>query len=103
VPDDLLKQIPNMIEKDRIQLLNNKKIYAEKRYVLYWMQQSQRTEYNHALEFAIGQANELNLPLLVCFGLTDDYPEANLRHYYFMIQGLKEVELSLKKRKIQFV
>lgn len=92
-----------MIEKDRIQLLNNKKIYAEKRYVLYWMQQSQRTEYNHALEFAIGQANELNLPLLVCFGLTDDYPEANLRHYYFMIQGLKEVELSLKKRKIQFV
>ena len=45
------------------------------------MQQSQRAEHNHALEYAVQQANQLDRMLLVAFGLTDDYPEANLRHY----------------------
>jgi len=67
------------------------------------MQASQRTEYNHALEFAIDKANELKQPLLVFFGLTDNFPEANLRHYYFMLEGLKEVAQSLAKRDIKFI
>ena len=46
------------------------------RFVLYWMQQSQRASGNHALEYAIQRANALGLPLRVGFGLTDDYPEA---------------------------
>ena len=60
-------------------------------FVLYWMQQSQRAAWNHALEYAVTQANELELPLVVCFGLTS-YPEANLRHYTFMLEGLEQVE-----------
>ncbi len=71
-------------------------------FVLYWMQQSQRAVWNHALEYAAGQANELGLPLVVCFGLTS-YPEANLRHYTFMLEGLEETAAALRKRKIQFV
>ena len=67
------------------------------------MQQSQRTEYNHALEYAIEQANDLSKPLVVGFGLMDDYPEANARHYAFMLQGLAEVEPSLRKRRIKFI
>jgi len=67
------------------------------------MQSSQRTEYNHALEFAIQQANELQKPLIVYFGLTDTFPEANDRHFYFLLEGLKEVELALTKRKIKFI
>ena len=55
------------------------------------MQQSQRSELNHALEYAIHRANELELPLLVAFGLMDDYPEASRRHYHFMLQGLADV------------
>jgi deoxyribodipyrimidine photo-lyase len=50
-----------MIHKDRIRHL----IAAPPRtgqYVLYWMQQAQRVEYNHALVHAIEIANELNLP-----------------------------------------
>ncbi|HYE18037.1 MAG TPA: deoxyribodipyrimidine photo-lyase, partial [Tepidisphaeraceae bacterium] len=72
-------------------------------YVLYWMQASQRTRFNHALEYAVGRANGLGLPVLVGFGLTDDYPEANARHYLFMLQGLRDVAANLAKRGIGFV
>jgi deoxyribodipyrimidine photo-lyase len=67
------------------------------------MQQAQRAKCNHALEHAIARANELKLPLLVGFGLTDDYPEANLRHYIFMLEGLRETAAALRKRGIKFV
>ncbi len=71
-------------------------------YVLYWMQQSQREAFNPALETAIACANRLNLPVLVGFGLTDGYPEANARHYTFMLEGLREVRSALIKRGIAF-
>ncbi|MDY0313128.1 MAG: deoxyribodipyrimidine photo-lyase [Desulfobacterales bacterium] len=72
-------------------------------YVLYWMQQAQRAEDNPALERALAAANALDLPLAVCFGLTDDYPEANLRHYAFMLQGIRETATALAARGIRFV
>ncbi|MFZ0131677.1 MAG: deoxyribodipyrimidine photo-lyase [Desulfobacterales bacterium] len=68
--------------------------------VLYWMQQSQRAEENHALEYAVELANHLDLPVVVAFGLTDHYPEANLRHYRFMLEGLRETAATLAKRGI---
>jgi deoxyribodipyrimidine photo-lyase len=89
-----------MIQKERIKVLNRKEIKKGK-YVLYWMQASQRAEYNHALEFAILEANELRQPLIVFFGIADQFPEANERHYTFMLEGLKEVKHSLEKRGIQ--
>ncbi|MEM7806879.1 MAG: deoxyribodipyrimidine photo-lyase, partial [Planctomycetota bacterium] len=73
------------------------------KWVLYWMQAAQRTRCNHALEFAIERANELSLPVVCCFGLTDDYPEANARHYAFMLQGLRDVDKNLSDRGIAFV
>lgn len=76
------------IHKERVQHLNGKSLRSGD-YVLYWMQSSQRAEYNHALEYAVQRANDLGQRLLVVFGLTDDYPEANLRHYAFMLEGLK--------------
>lgn len=91
-----------MIYDTRIAILSDKP-EADGKYVLYWMQQSARTRYNHALEFAVRRANELTLPLLVCFGLMDDYPEANERHYAFLLEGLRDVEANLKERGIKFV
>ena len=91
-----------MIQKERIKTLNKKEV-KKGIYVLYWMQASQRTEYNHALEYAILKANELKRPLLVFFGITDHFPEANERHYAFMLEGLKEVRQSLEERGIQMV
>lgn len=72
-------------------------------YVLYWMQQSQRVHFNHALEYAIQIANQNHLPLVVYFGLTANYPDANSRHYQFMLEGLREVKDLLHKFHIQFV
>jgi deoxyribodipyrimidine photo-lyase len=90
------------IQKTRIQLLNDADI-KESKYVLYWMQQSQRADYNHALEYAVQQANRLGQGVLVAFGLMDDYPEANLRHYRFMLEGLKETRSTLAGRGIKMV
>lgn len=67
------------------------------------MQQSSRAEYSHALGYAILRANDLGQPLLVVFGLMDDYPEANLRHYRFMLEGLKETKESLAGRGIKMI
>ena len=90
------------IQPERIRKLNNKEA-RDGDYVLYWMQSSQRAQYNHALEHAIRQANELDQRLLVVFGLTDGYPEANLRHYAFMLEGLKDVQDALKDRGVKMV
>jgi deoxyribodipyrimidine photo-lyase len=73
------------------------------RFVLYWMQASQRAEYNHALEYAVRQANEQKLPVTTLFVLTDGFPEANLRHYAFMLEGLKELEARLEERGLSFL
>jgi len=91
-----------MIQKERIKVLNRKEI-KKGRYVLYWMQASQRAEYNHALEYAILKANELHQPVVGFFGVTDRFPEANERHYTFMLEGLREVKRSLEKRGIKMV
>jgi deoxyribodipyrimidine photo-lyase len=72
-------------------------------YILYWMQQSQRIAYNHALIHAINLSNDHQLPLVVYFGLTDRYPEANLRHYHFMMEGLHDLQKKFKGMKIRFV
>jgi len=91
-----------MIQKERLRPLNNEAARTRD-FVVYWMQSSQRTIFNHALEYAIDEANERGKPLLVFFGLTDRYPAANERHYAFMLEGLREVERSLKERGIKLV
>jgi len=91
-----------MIQKERLKALNEKGINKGD-YVLYWMQASQRAEYNHALEYTILKANELRQPLIVFFGITDHFPEGNERHYTFMLEGLRKVKQSLEKRSIQMV
>src|SRR5262245_3783530 len=66
--------------------------------VLHRMQQSQRAECNHALEDAVEQANALDRPLLVGFGLMDGDPEATRRHDRFMLEGLRETQQALARR-----
>ena len=92
-----------MIQPSRVLPLNEREVRREGTYVLYWMQASQRTEYNHALEYAVRTANDLSLPLCVCFVWTPQYPEANLRHYTFMAEGLGELATTLGERGIGWV
>ena len=90
------------VQDERIQELNDEEV-RDGKYVLYWMQSSQRAAYNHALEYAVQRANDLGQRVLVVFGLTDDYPEANLRHYTFMLEGLADAQDALKERNIKMV
>jgi len=89
-----------MIHTERIKKLNQKPL-KEGDYVLYWMQASPRTHCNHALEYGIKKANRLKKPLVVFFGITKQFPEANNRHYAFLLQGLQHVQTSLDKRGIK--
>jgi deoxyribodipyrimidine photo-lyase len=91
-----------MIQEKRVKRLNSKSV-SRGRFVFYWMQAAQRAEYNHALEYSIRRANKLKVPVVVLFGIADDYPEANLRHYHFMLEGLKDVKKNLEKRGIKLV
>ena len=91
-----------MVQPERIEKINARPL-RDGRYVLYWMQAAQRSEYNYALEYAIGQGNQANLPVVVLFCLVDGYPEANLRHYHFMLQGLLETQQALAARGVQMV
>ncbi|MBM7555286.1 deoxyribodipyrimidine photo-lyase [Halanaerobacter jeridensis] len=90
------------MKKSRIKSLNQQSLQNGE-YILYWMQASQRVANNHALELAIEKANNLKQPLVVFFGLTANFPEANARHYYFMLEGLQEVQKKLKKRNIKMI
>jgi deoxyribodipyrimidine photo-lyase len=85
------------IQTTRIRRLNEREAAAG-RYVLYWMQQAQRAGMNHALEYALWEADRRGLGVVVGFGLTDDYPEANQRHYAFMLEGLRETRAALARR-----
>jgi deoxyribodipyrimidine photo-lyase len=91
-----------LIQKERIKILSDKDITGGY-YVLYWMQASARAHYNHALEYAIRNANKLKNPVIVYFGLTDDFAEANQRHYHFLLEGLRETQLELQKKNINMV
>jgi deoxyribodipyrimidine photo-lyase len=91
-----------MIHSERVRKLNDRPL-QKGRFVLYWMQASQRAECNHALEYAVRQANEQKLPVATLFVLTDGFPEANLRHYTFMLEGLKELKGRLEERGVPFL
>ena len=91
-----------MAEKQRERVRQLKEGSKSGTYILYWMQASARVEQNHALEYAVHLSNQRKLPLLVFFVITPEFPDATLRHYWFMIQGLQDVTHALEKRKIPF-
>ena len=94
------------IQSARIGILNDAEPRPDGRYVLYLMQQANRVRYNPALEYAVEEANRLALPVVACFGLLDGesgFPEANARHYAFLLQGLADAAAGLKRRGIGFV
>src|SRR6478672_1827958 len=67
------------------------------------MQMYKRVGYNHALTWAIQQANELNLPLVVYEGLKYYYPWANDRLHTFILEGVEEKRREFEARGIRYV
>jgi deoxyribodipyrimidine photo-lyase len=70
--------------------------------VVYWMSRDQRALDNWALLYAQDMAMKKKVPLLVSFSLANDYLGANLRHYGFMLKGLRELEGALSRKNIPF-
>ena len=80
-----------MIDDLRVHASGESRPVARGDHVLYWMQSSLRAEDNHALTFAVEQANRLRLPLFVYHGLTDDYPWASDRLHTFILESAADL------------
>lgn len=89
-----------MLPNDRVSFIPGKT--GNGTYILYIMQQSQRCAYNPSLNHAIDLSNYHGLPLIVVFRLLTNVPDANMRHYHFMFQGLTDIADSLGKQGISF-
>lgn len=95
--------LPGFIRRERIHFLKKSHLNSKGEYVLYFMEASQRSKYNYALEASIHFANSLKKPILVYFGITDRYKFSNLRYYTFMLQGIMKVRESLKERGLRLI
>jgi deoxyribodipyrimidine photo-lyase len=71
--------------------------------VVYWMQRSQRGFDNPALDVAVEAANALGKPVVAFFAPVPFYPNANLRAYRFLVEGIPDIASALEKRGIGFV
>jgi len=89
--------------KGRVKALNDGKFNKNGKFVIYWMSQSHRANFNHSLEFAIELSNAYRKPLLVYFPITDRYKYSNARYYKFMLDGILEAKKSIEERGIKFV
>ena len=58
---------------------------------------------NPALDVAIEAGNLLGLPVVAFFLVIPNYPNANLRHYHFLAQGLRDVTEDAAARGVGFV
>jgi deoxyribodipyrimidine photo-lyase len=76
---------------------------ASARCIVYWMQRAMRVLDNSALDVAIEAGNILGLPVVTFFSVIPNYPQANLRHYHFMAQGLRDVAEGASERGVGFV
>lgn len=88
---------------ERVIKLNDANPNPNAKYVLYWMQMFKRTTHNHALVFAIRQANESKLPLVVYEGLKYYYPWASDRLHTFILEGVEEKRKAFEKVGIRYI
>ena len=71
--------------------------------VVYWMQRAQRGIDNPALDVAVDAANALGKPVVVFLAPVPLYPNANLRHYRFLAEGIPDIATALARRNVGFV
>ena len=101
--ESLPEALRKLIEDARVTVRRDGVPDANGQCVVYWMQRAQRGIDNHAVNLAVAVANELGLPLVVYFAGISNFPNANLRHYVFLQQGLPDIEHDLAERNVSFV
>ncbi|KAL8188255.1 UNVERIFIED_CONTAM: hypothetical protein K2H54_064234 [Gekko kuhli] len=70
--------------------------------ILYWMSRDQRVQDNWAFLYAQRLALKQKLPLHVCFCLVPKFLDATIRHFGFLLRGLKEVDEECQELNIPF-
>jgi len=88
------------VDQRRIYSINNNTFLDGP--IIYWMSRDQRVHDNWALLYAQQIATSRNVELIVIFALKQNFLEATIRQYGFMLRGLEEVESELKKFNIHF-
>ncbi|XP_078245851.1 deoxyribodipyrimidine photo-lyase-like [Pogona vitticeps] len=102
-----LKAAPSVAEfkynKKRVRMISEESNLKEgARGILYWMSRDQRVQDNWAFLYAQRLALKQKLPLHVCFCLVPKFLEATIRHFGFMLRGLKEVAQECRELSIPF-
>ncbi len=90
-----------MVAIERVHHQNNASYNPAGKYVLYWMDKSQRIRDNYALNFAIELANKYSKPLLVLYIIDITYPLFNSRQYDFLLRGMNKLRKDLYSGGIQ--
>jgi deoxyribodipyrimidine photo-lyase len=67
------------------------------------MQRAQRALDNPALDVAVEAAHALRQPVAIFFAPVPFYPNANLRHYAFLAEGIPDIARHARERGIGFV
>jgi deoxyribodipyrimidine photo-lyase len=99
IPDELAR----LADQPRVQVRRAGPLRKDARCVVYWMQRAMRIVDNPALDAAIDAGNLLGLPVVVYFSVIPNYPNANLRHYHFLQQGLRDVAEDAAERGVGFI
>ena len=100
---DISAELRQIAEQPRVRIRRSGALRKGARCVVYWMQRGLRIVDNPALDVAIEAANRLELPVVVYFQVIPNYPHANLRHYHFLQQGLRDAEEDAAERGVGFV
>ena len=97
------EQLSRLSNQPRVLIRRDGAPRAAARCVVYWMQRAMRAHENPALDVAIEAGNALGLPVVIFFSVIPNYPHANIRHYHFMQQGLRDVAADAAERGVGFV
>ncbi len=84
-------------------MVNDKEVFVDGEYVLYWMIATRRFNYNAALEYAAKLAENYGKPLLVVEEISTSHKFANDRITSFVIQGMVENTSIFKEHNIRFI
>jgi len=92
-----------MFPANRIHFINEAEANTSGKYILYWMTSYRRASYNYSLEYAVEQAKELCLPLVVFEALRTCYPWSSARMHQFVIEGMQVQYEHFNKNKITYL
>ena len=97
------KSLDDLTRDARVAVRRRGEPNPDGRCVVYWMQRTQRAFDNPALDVAVAAANLLKLPVVAFLAPVLFYPNANLRAYTFLAEGIPDIACDLAARNIGFV